>query len=247
MRIQNNQPAKNGGWLFKIGENVQKIYEPIRKSIEPKKEINCEDILNNWKKETTPKMLIDFADNLGVDAQALWLLGCVYSHSNNAWAFPMSEPYGTPIGIRLRNDKGDKWAVRGSKQGLFIPDYNSKAGAWLKQKTLYIFEGPTDTAAGLCMGLFSIGRPSCLGCEDYIKEFIKISNVSRVVVVSDQDSPGIKGAEKLQGMLNVTNCIWIPPCKDVREFLRLGGSYDIMQSSLKDIVWLKILEKHEQN
>jgi hypothetical protein len=50
------------------------------------------------------------------------------------------------IGIRLRNDLGRKWAVTGSRQGLFLPGPHPG-------QTVLIVEGPTDAAAAVDLGV----------------------------------------------------------------------------------------------
>src|SRR6185295_4140079 len=98
--------------------------------------------------------LSTFAATLGVKSEALEALGCAWAEPYRAWAFPMRNGDRNVIGIRLRNDAGHKWAVKGSKQGLFSPSYPAS-------QTGFICEGPTDTAAALSIGLWAIGRPSC--------------------------------------------------------------------------------------
>ncbi len=66
--------------------------------------------------------LARFASELGVSAASLGRLGSKWSWEHKAWAFPMRATNGTILGVRLRGLDGRKWAVVGSRQGLFIPD-----------------------------------------------------------------------------------------------------------------------------
>jgi len=78
-----------------------------------------------------------------------------------------------------------------------------------------------------------------LGQENFILQYISRQKIERLVIVTDNDEPGLRGAEKLQGMLPILSCIWVPPTKDIREFVNLGGRYNTMQAILKDLVWTR--------
>jgi hypothetical protein len=83
----------------------------------------------------------------------------------------------------------------------------------------------------------AIGRPSCLGCEEEIVKFIRRNRVNRVVIVTDNDLPGLRGAAKLSRMLPVMSCVWTPFGKDMREFVQRGGDRRIVETLIKDLVW----------
>jgi hypothetical protein len=209
------------------------ISGPIRKAIEDKP-IDANATWQRWLKRTEHNHIDGLGMSLGVDTDCLKAIGCAWS-TFNAWAFPMRSPDGNVIGIRLRNDKGEKWAVKGSKSGLFIPGEYS----YIADRVLYLVEGPTDLAAAMTIGLRAFGRPACLGQENLILGYISKQKIDRLVIVTDNDEPGLRGAEKLQSMLSILSCIWIPPTKDIREFVNLGGDYKMMQAILKDLVWTK--------
>lgn len=206
---------------------------PIRKAIEDRP-IDAQAMWRRWFERTEHTHVDGLGISLGVDTDCLKAIGCAWS-TFGAFAFPMREPGGSVIGIRLRNDKGDKWAVKGSKSGLFIPsDYS-----YMPDGVLYLVEGPTDLAAAMTIGLRAIGRAACLGQEQMVIDYVHRNSIDRLVIVTDNDEPGLRGAEKLQSMLSVLSCIWVPPCKDLREFVNLGGDYKTMQTILKDLVWAK--------
>lgn len=227
MRVESDKPTQNGGWLHRTGDPIPRYVAPIRPAI-PETTLNAEAQFNRWLKETDFHHLDGFAMSLNVDTDALQTIGCAWS--GRAWAFPMYDARRKMIGIRLRSESGEKWAVKGSRQGLFIPERATN-------ETLHVVEGPTDLAAALSLGLYAIGRPSCLGCEGSILQFIRTQKVRRVVIVTDNDEPGLRGAEKLQNQLSVMSCIFIPPAKDLREFVSLGGTRNLIEASLKDLVW----------
>lgn len=103
--------------------------------------------------------------------------------------------------------------------------------------TLYICEGPTDTAAALTLGLFAIGRPSCMGCEEMITKLIRLQGIRRVIIITDNDIPGLRGAAKLQRQIPAMSCAWSPPCKDLRAFVNAGGDRRMLEAMTKDLVW----------
>ena len=189
-------------------------------------------MFEKWNQDTDYYFRDGFAMTLGVDTDALQAVGCAWN--GQAWAFPMKNESQHLIGIRLRDSSGKKWAVKGSHQGMFVP---TSYPYCVDDATLYIVEGPTDLAAAMTLGLYSIGRPSCLGQEPMIAAFARQKKVRRVVIVSDNDRPGLEGARKLQCTLKTRSCIWITPCKDLREFAIAGGDSSLIESALRDMVW----------
>lgn len=219
-------------------------YVPVKKAIEDKP-IDARAMWQRWFERTDYHHLDGFGMSLGVDTESLKAIGCAWS-TFHAWAFPMKDASGNVIGIRLRNDEGDKWAVRGSKSGLFIPTEYS----YVADRIAYLVEGPTDLAAAMTIGLRAFGRAACTGQEDLILAYIIRHKIERLVIVTDNDEeklrvesghkePGLRGAVKLQSMLPIHSCLWVPPTKDIREFVNLGGSYNNVQSTIKDLVWTR--------
>ncbi|HEX2879852.1 MAG TPA: toprim domain-containing protein [Polyangiaceae bacterium] len=206
---------------------------PIRKAIEDKP-LDADPMWRRWFDSTSYQVLDGLGVSLGVDTDCLKAIGCAWS-TYSAWAFPMRDATEKVIGIRLRNDEGHKWAVKGSKSGLFIPsDYS-----WVPDGVCYLVEGPTDLAAAMTIGLRAIGRAACLGQEELILQWLSRNHIERLVIVTDNDEPGLRGAEKLQSMLSILSCVWVPPTKDIREFVNLGGNYTTMKACAKDLVWTR--------
>ena len=229
-RVQSDKPASNGvGWLHPLdAKTIRPIFIPSK----PVKEvtIDAQAIMNKWRTKTSLNFIDDLAMRLGVSPLALINLGVAWSSRDQAFAFPMYNGKSEMIGIRLRSLTGQKWAVKGSHQGLFIP-------GMIPKKELMVCEGPTDTAAALTIGLFAVGRPSCLGCENDINELIKLNGVKRVVICADRDEPGQNGAEKLQSSLAVPSIIYTPPAKDLREAVAGGMTLAMFNSQIKSVVW----------
>jgi hypothetical protein len=150
---------------------------------------------------------------------------------------------GTIVGIRLRNESR-KWSVFGGHQGLFIP---FAAIRRMPVSPVMIVEGPTDTAAGLALGFFTIGRPNNLVGNEIIVELLNELQVVRdVIVCYDNDEhidslgkrirPGPMGAERLIKCLRQRVTRFVPPTKDLRSFKNSGGSRELLLSTLGNIM-----------
>ena len=184
----------------------------------------------DWLAATTPRHLAEFALELGLSVAAFKAAGAAWAAPHAAWAFPMCDGYGNTLGIRLRANDGRKFAVRGSKQGIFIAKVPP-------QPTLFVCEGPTDTAAAVELGLFAVGRPNCCCGGADIKIFARRHQCHRVVVVSDNDKPGLDGARKVGAEIGLPFAVYVPPAKDLREFVRLGGTRTMIENTLNNTVW----------
>ncbi len=140
--------------------------------------------------------------------------------NGSAWTFPMLSHRREIVGFRTRTEQGDKFAIKGSRAGLFIP-----AGVDLTGE-VFVVEGPTDVAAMCDMGLNAIGRPSCMGSEEEIARCLK--QAKEIVIVADADEVGVRGAERLRnGIGRGSRCrVVLPPMglKDARQVLNHGGA-----------------------
>ncbi len=253
MRVESEKPCASGGWYHFYGESKPTVIPKRKQEESPASQIvDWSKLIEKWK--ATGFQLASLGFDLHVTTQSLISLGAKYAPEYNAWAFPMRDGDGKICGIRLRNLTGEKWAVRGSKQGLFVSENSSShsdndlSDNNLRFKTCYIAEGPTDTAALLSMGLFAIGRANCLHGAEQIKQTLKRLKIHQAVVVADNDDikkcgtrPGIAGAVKLRKELGIKSVVWIPPspCKDVREFLKRGGTAKQIESDIKNRIWTK--------
>ena len=47
----------------------------------------------------------------------------------------------------------------------------------------------------------------------------------------------IDGARKVGGELKLPFAVYVPPAKDVREFVRLGGTRAMIENTLKGLIW----------
>ncbi len=227
MRVKSSRPLKNGGWLHPLSAKPE---APKLRPLPPPT-INAAKLILAWAEEAPEQALAALANSLGVSEDSLAALNAVYAKPHRAWAFPMSDGYGNTVGIRLRSEDGRKWAVRGSRQGIFIP-------AIAPAPTTFICEGPTDTAAALTLGLFALGRPSCSCGGQDLRVACRRLGVRRVVLVADNDAPGQQGAIRVAKEVGLRHVIWTPPTKDIREFLKAGGTRALIESDLRNLVWL---------
>ncbi len=227
MRVQSGRPVKNGGWFHPFDAAPGRPVPPPARQQPPG--INATAMHRAWLAHTSPAALAELAASLGVSARSLVAVGAAWAASYAAWAFPMCDGYGNVVGIRLRNERG-KFAVRGSRQGIFL-------AAVPAQTTVFVCEGPTDTAAGLDVGLFAVGRPNCCCGGLEIRVYARRHQCAGAVIVSDNDRPGLEGARRVGGELLLPYAIYVPPAKDLREFVRLGGTRAMIETTLKGTVW----------
>jgi hypothetical protein len=244
MRVANEHPKqfKDGsvGYIHRLTDEPRKPFVPQRRE-KPAPAINVEAMMSGWASKTSPDALRRLADELGVRTSALLELRAAWAAQHTAWAFPMRDGAGKMVGIRLRNSKGDKWAVTGSKQGLFLPYCEP-------EKQVVFVEGPTDCAAGLSIGLFCVGRPSCSGGLFDIQAIVKRLGIREAVIVADNDderqrpdgsfyNPGVDGAESLAAQLDIPTCVVILPVKDMREAVRGGMTAEDFEGIVRQGLW----------
>ena len=87
------------------------------------------------------------------------------------------------------------------------------------------------------LGLFAVGRPNCCCGGPEVRTYARRLGIRRLVVVSDNDKPGLDGARKVGAELRLTFALYVPPAKDLREFVRLGGTRALIENTLKSTVW----------
>jgi DNA primase len=142
-----------------------------------------------------------------------------------AWAFPLREPAtGTVTGIRLRTRVGKKFSVTGGKDSLFMPD-----SLTANDGGLLVTEGATDAIAAHTIGFANaVGRPSCTSGTAHVVALVRLHKPARVVIVADNDEPGVRGAEALASVLALHNrdvrVIAPPDEKDLRAWTAAGAT-----------------------
>jgi hypothetical protein len=230
MRVESARPSHNalGGWIHPLGGDFK---PPVLIPKEnPKPTINATKLMREWQAETNSVQIDQLADSLGVSAQSLLDIGCAWATPHRAYAFPMFDGFGNCLGIRLRASDGKKWAVTGSRSGIFMPSTPVNGRAM-------IVEGPTDCASGITLGFWTVGKPNCACGHEEIKTAFNRLGVRHTICVADNDTPGINGAKKMMQALNIPAVSFVPPCKDLRQFLQLGGTKEMILSTVQSTIW----------
>jgi 5S rRNA maturation endonuclease (ribonuclease M5) len=214
------------------GPNIESVRIAPRKPVPepPKASVDFDGTMERWQRNTTDNQVNCLADILGVSPDAFNVLGAAWAPEHSAWAFPMRDEKENIVGIRLRTVSGQKFAVKGSSDGLFIPQFGDPG------RVLFITEGPTDCAAMLSLGLYAIGRANALSkrCMDQCRAFVKKNRFQEVILVSDNDVPGKAAAKKLKEQIDVRVRQFLPPCKDIRKFVQLGGTWQLIETMLSN-------------
>lgn len=237
MRAESDRPMSNGGWFHKFDVDAPAyVHRPTPvKKVEVAPDFAA--MMNGWRGDAPGQRLTEMAERLGVTTKSLWLLGATWIEEKSVMAFPMYDETAWGIdcvcGIRLRTMDGRKFAVTGSKSGVFFP---FRAQLLIDANRLFICEGPTDTAALLSLGLFAIGRASCRGGVPIIQAIVD-QIAQEVVMVCDNDGPGLEGANELIKSINKPVVKLIPPTKDIRAFVQKGATKALIESMIKDTLW----------
>lgn len=231
MRVSSGTPKdfKGGerGWVHPLdGSHVPDYKKPERQM----PIINVRSIMERYITNTSSGDLLSLARKLGVSRESLADLEFCRSRWDDAWAVPMRDGIGNYIGIRIRHESGKKWAEPGSHSGIFIPKSRPRPLA-------LIVEGPTDCAAALTLGYYSIGRPSCSGGVQHLVTAMGKLKTERAVIVADNDGPGIEGAKMLREFLPVPSCVIVLPVKDMRDFVKTGISRKIIDDMIASVTW----------
>jgi len=229
MRTPSDRPTRNGGWLHRLDGTFPHRSESPRPR--PRGVPARTDWMRLTRRYTQAADLRILARELGVSVEALRRLQAGFDGRN--WAFPMRDADDRIVGIHLRGPNR-KFAVRGSRTGIFWPHdvdpYDSG--------DLYIVEGPTDCAAMLDLGFDCIGRPSCAGAVETVKQWLRHRRRT-VIIVADNDPPklrpdgstwrpGTEGARRLAEAIAplVRRAVVIKPpgYKDVRDWKNAGAT-----------------------
>jgi hypothetical protein len=214
-----NREVEGAGWLHKLRDVLPAAAIPP--PLPPVPDIDMAPLMAGYRKAMTARRMRAICSRTGLNHQCLNRFGIGWYEERNVYAFPMVDEHRKVIGIRLRSIDGAKWAVPGSRNGLFIP-------FGLLSFPLWICEGPTDAAALIMLGLPAIGRPSCNGGSPMIRRMLADRHGS-VVIMADRDFPGIDGARRLQGRLAPRKVFVVQPPwphKDARAWVNAGAVLD---------------------
>lgn len=159
------------------------------------------------------------SEELGVSEMALAVYGTGRRMCRYTW--PMRDGRGRIIGMRTRMN-GQKRAVPGSRNGLFLPD----AKPWGNR--IVIVEGPTDAAACLDMDIYAIGISHAGGNLEFLAEWLA-GEKREITVLADRDRAGVHAAtglsRKLAGTGLRANMAVVPAGKDARDWYCNHGGH----------------------
>lgn len=217
MRVASAKQARNGGWIHRL--DGSKTYLPIPAAREaPRAPVNFSMLAQKYRNNMETRRKEQLARELGVTANALTCLGVGWD--GEAFTFPMQDAGGIVVGIRRRFADGRKLSVKGGHEGCFVPFGVPGDLA----TSIVVCEGPSDTAALLDLRYEVIGRPSCTGGTEIVK---RLARKMDVVIVADDDEPGIRGAERLARALKrpgrIVKIIRPLRGKDAREWARYAN------------------------
>ncbi|MFH1419617.1 MAG: hypothetical protein ABII12_15180 [Planctomycetota bacterium] len=221
MRIESGKRLRNGGWLHRLREDAMPMarLRTRRVAVAMRKcGRDFDELAAVFAARIRREQLESLAKALGVSERSLRHLGVGFDTC--AFTFPMRDGGGMVVGIRRRFQDGTKRAIRGSRNGMFVPSELSGT------ESLLICEGESDTASLLTLGFDCVGRPSCTGGTRYIAQ---LARGRGAIVVADADVPGKRGARSLASVLRL-HCASVqiiePPdgIKDARAWLGAGGT-----------------------
>lgn len=223
--------TRNGGWLHLLQDvswrPVRRAVRTVRLDLMRPLRADLGDMAAEYRTAVEPASLAALADELGLSVRSLQRLGIGWA--GWGWVFPMTDASGTVRGFRIRKRNGTKLALKGGREGLFIP-----SGLDGGDVPLLLCEGPTDTAALLDLGFDAIGRPSCTGGARLVIELIQRLETVEAVIVADADAPGQHGAQTLAtGLVPYVPTMRIitppPGVKDARAWKQAGATHpDVM-------------------
>jgi hypothetical protein len=218
-RIESPKKIGSAGWMHSSGGELPHAQAFTRPVDEVAALEGADQMQSQFVQQGAPRLgLIAMA--LGLSLESLERLNTGWNGS--AWTFPMRNHRHEIVGFRTRTESGQKFAIKGSRAGLFIPQGVRRQ----RGGVVWVVEGPSDCAAMLDMGVDAIGRPSCRGSEQEISRW---AAGMAVMVLADNDTPGVDGAVALMQCLRRTALsveILLPPhgLKDARMVLNHGGT-----------------------
>ena len=135
-------------------------------------------------------------------------------------------------------DNGDKRWIDGSTPGLFFPRRSGRGSI------LLVCEGLSDTQTATSMRYHTCGRASATQSTTELIDYISINSFNTIVLVADNDKPGIAGANECMKKLlehHTRVMVVIPPKDgwDLTDWVEAQGAKRVKSR-------LEILVKREQ-
>ena len=230
-RIESDRRCGEAGWLHRLKADM----EPRRiVRRQPRVERRRGDWRSFWSslaRRSGLETLWRVVRRLGVRLEAAEILGC--RTDGAALYTPMYDRFGRVCGVHIRRGRR-KLCLRGSTLGLFVPSWRPP-----EDEPVLVCEGESDTLSALSLGFCAVGRPSCTACVDLCASVLRKRHV---VVVADNDEPGLHGGTILAQRLACT-CpsvrLFVPPRgKDLRDAVTAGMTRGALAAVLDELpVW----------
>jgi hypothetical protein len=219
-RVESRYRIGDAGWMHGLGEVTANSLAQVR---QPEREVA--DFSTAWLSARQAIEAVDIerlAKRLCLPEAFVSTVPC--GLHRNCWAFPMRIPCESEVpdwvvcGLKLRNETG-KFCAKGSRIGLIVPhDFDRKGD------TLVVTEGESDLMVAAGWGLNAVARA---GCEQSVQQIALLARGRRLVIVSDKDEAGRRGAARLASVCKA-RAKWVtimePPCKDLREWHAQGAT-----------------------
>ena len=212
-KVESSKPYKAyNGWLHYGG-----TYTPparIKRSQDYSADVTYVQYMYK-ELDFTKEALMPLADQLGVPVRTLQRLSAGFNGSD--WQFPMYDQFKQLTGLKRRNLTGDKWCLKKSRLGVYIPTKTDL------DKPVVIAEGESDTAALLSQCYNVIGRPSAEGGLYILEKLLVNTPGVTIVVDNDKHNAGKNGALKLKERLTCpVSLVYIKDHKDIRQWINSG-------------------------
>jgi hypothetical protein len=252
-RAESPKRCGDAGWLHWLTDDPMSLHRRRTITIGPALVArNLGRLSEQYQAAVDLRRLQQLAGGLGLTVESLLRLRIGWASAealaaaetkcrgSGAWSFPMTDQTGKVMGIRLRANDGGKFAVRGGKEGLFMPQgiVGGDVQVGPPESVLVVTEGPSDTEALLDLGFLTVGRPSCSGGVKLLVELVKQLSTSEVIIVADGDEPSLQGANTLALVLlcyvGAVRVVTPPaPHKDARAWLQAGGTRADLDAVIK--------------
>jgi hypothetical protein len=152
-----------------------------------------------------------------------------------AYTFPMFGLGGEIVGIRLRTIDGKKYALKGGRNGLFVPCCVYNPGY-----PLIVTEGESDALAAFQMGFQVVGLPGKGQCKEILAGWMTEHGFTKAVLIADNDDVGQTGAKDLAKYLAFEQGFEIrmiqppKPHKDFRDWFNAGAKRSEVLDRIED-------------
>lgn len=243
-RIESGSVKRCGdaGWLHQLRKIPNWQRQPKRISIRTEQSCDLTQLAGEFQAQAEKQGMMEvLAKQLQVSAGSLLRLKVGWCARESCWTFPLRDAQGRVVGLNRRFADGRKRIFSGHKAGLYLPvDLPDD----MQEMTLLVVEGGSDTAAGLDLDFWAVGRFSCTHGTKLLRKLIKQRRPEQVVIVADADDPGQHGAKRLICQLKpyTPNLrILTPPVKDLREWIRNGADHSALDRLIRKSSPVKLI------